>query len=132
MNLTLNRLFYTPDCTRGVLSCGDDIISLTLEDPFKSNKPNISCIPKGMYKCVRYSSTKYPDTWQVMDVPFRDYILFHVGNDSSDTRGCILPGTQFGKLHGKDAVLHSRDAFKHLMSYTNGMGFFYLKIIGDF
>ena len=75
----------------------------TIELPWLDNKKNISCIPAGIYKCTPYSSKKYKDVWQILDVPNREAILIHSGNFASeikligsyhkpDTEGCILVG----------------------------------------
>ena len=90
----------------------------TLENPWKNNKTNISCIPKKLYFCAPYSSKKYPDTYQVMDVKDRTYILIHVGNLEKDTKGCVLLGLSAGRINGEAAVLESRKAvayFKELI-----------------
>lgn len=52
----------------------------TLERPWKDNASNVSCIPSGIYTCRPYSSPKYPDVYEVTNVPKRDHILFHSGN----------------------------------------------------
>ena len=68
----------------------------TLELPYKDNQRNISCIPAGKYKVrlrlARESATRDYLHLLVKDVPNRDYILFHIGNKNSDTKGCILVG----------------------------------------
>jgi hypothetical protein len=70
----------------------------TCEDLWQNNRPNISCIPPGEYRCDPHgweanSLTKFKKVWRVIGVPGRSAILFgHVGNDHTDTEGCILPG----------------------------------------
>ncbi len=64
----------------------------TLENPWKNNERNISCIPVGEYKCELFSGVKHKNCFQVCDVKDREYILFHVGNYEKDTNGCILVG----------------------------------------
>ena len=73
----------------------------------KENKPLISCIPQGLYNVVPHNSKKFPNTWQIMNVPGRTGILFHAGNyactvegrelHKSDTQGCIMPGLSFDR-----------------------------------
>ena len=132
MYLTLKRHSYTFDRTLGSLWYGDTPVALTLEDAWKSNQPNISCIPKGIYKCTRHSGPRFHNTWQIESVPGREYILFHVGNDHEDTNGCVLQGERFGKLHGRDAVLDSAKAFSSFMNLTEGVDSFILKIEGEY
>lgn len=64
----------------------------TLELPWQQNKPEISCIPEGVYKVEPYSSEKYPNVYQICDVPGRSAILIHIGNYPTDTHGCVLVG----------------------------------------
>lgn len=64
----------------------------SLELPWRNNLPNISCIPEGEYKCKPYSSAKYNNVYEVTGVMNRSYILIHIGNFTTDTRGCILVG----------------------------------------
>jgi len=122
MKITLQRLYQGDDCTLGVLASEDELLCYTLENPWKDNTPNISCIPEGKYNCEPHNGVKYKDTWQITSVPGRSFILFHAGNTESDTRGCILPGTVIGSLGGERAVLGSRIAlnkFKKLVGTDN-------------
>ena len=74
------------------------------------NKRNVSCIPIGTYECAEYSSAKYKDVWEIKNVPNRSSILFHAGNSTHDTEGCVLVGTNFnGHMIGR-----SRDALDKL------------------
>lgn len=99
--LRLTRFALFDDRTLGRLVCGEEVF-WTVEKPWKDNKPFISCIPAGKYKIEKGDSPRFgPDTWQVMDVPGRTHILFHVGNTSADVVGCIAVGTNvFGMLEG--------------------------------
>lgn len=93
----LGRLYYQ----------GKEICK-TLENPWLNNVPEVSCIPEGVYKVEPYSSKKYGDVWQVLDVPKRSYILFHVGNLEANTKGCILVGEAYGFIYEQLAVTNSR------------------------
>ncbi len=64
----------------------------TLELPWRENKPNISCIPEGTYECIPYTSEKFPNVYQIKNVPNREAILLHIGNHPTDTHGCVLIG----------------------------------------
>lgn len=124
MNLTLARHTYRPDCTLGFMyDESGNFVCHTLEEPWKGNKRKISCIPEGEYNCNPYSSAKFENVWQIMNVPGRDKILIHSGNTTDDIEGCVLVGLTQGKLKGKDAVLQSRDAMLKLRMLNVGKSF---------
>lgn len=62
------------------------------DNPF-TNENESSCIPEGIYVCKKYSSPKYPDTWEITGVPNRDKILFHTANYVDQLLGCIATAT---------------------------------------
>lgn len=64
----------------------------TLELPWRDNHAEESCIPAGKYTCALINSPKFEQAWEVVNVPGRSEILFHVGNSTADTKGCILLG----------------------------------------
>ena len=99
--------------TSGVLvdSTGLVPFCVTLELPWRSNKPNVSCIPAQEYLCKKTDSPRFGETYEVTDVFQRTHILFHKGNLDDHTKGCILLGESYGLLIGEPAVLHSGNAF---------------------
>lgn len=83
--------------TRGVLLHENKMLCFTLEEPWKDNEPQVSCIPVGIYKVVRHGWEKdttvhFKNVWRLLDVPGRQAILIHAGNTTEDTKGCILVG----------------------------------------
>ena len=96
INLLLIRDTFSNNSTIGELFINGERICDTLENPFINNERNISCIPEGEYKVrlrlPRESATREYLHLLVQDVPNRDWILFHRGNTSKDTSGCILVG----------------------------------------
>ena len=117
--LKLTRFALYDNRTIGRLICGDEIF-WTVEKPWKNNKPFVSCIPAGKYTITKGNSPRFgPDTWQVMDVPGRTHILFHVGNFSNDVVGCIAVGTDLlGQLEGVGKSRAAMERFdKALESY---------------
>ena len=104
--------------TFGVLKLNKQVFCVTLEPRDELNARNISCIPAQQYWCERYSSSKYPDTYQVMNVPGRNLVLIHPGNIVRHTKGCILVAQHYGKLQGNRAVLNSGNTFRAFMSAT--------------
>jgi hypothetical protein len=103
---------------------------MTFEEEDQGNRPGVSRIPAGVYRCKRrrYNKGGY-DTWEVTGVPGRSLILFHVINTEEDTEGCIGVGLQVGVLDQivdedskrkvpKLGVLSSRPAHVILMRRT--------------
>ena len=125
MIVTLERFAYTPFGTLGRLTYGDRTL-FTVERPWLGNKAFESCIPEGVYTCRRYSSARYPDTFQVLDVPERTYILFHAGNTAKDVQGCIALGL---RLSGQNcAVSKSRLAVAQFIVDMAGVSEFCINI----
>ena len=103
----LERFAYLDSGTLGKVWVGD-WSCYTIERPWKNNAPNVSCIPEGEYKCEPFSGTKYKDVVQVLDVPDRTFILFHVANFPHDVQGCIGLGSRFNSDALEPAVYDSR------------------------
>lgn len=107
---------------RGVLLIDGVPSCCTLELPWKGNIRQVSCIPVGDYQVKKTIARKtnggllIPETFEVMDVPDRSGILFHVGNTPADTNGCILLGDSFGYIKGAPAVLGSKIAFASFLA----------------
>lgn len=105
---------------------------VTLEPADLENRSFVSSIPAQQYMCERYSSAKYPDTFQIMNVPDRDLCLLHPGNIIKHTEGCILLAQHFGKLNlggvEERAVLNSGRTFRTFMNLMHGIDSFHLTI----
>jgi hypothetical protein len=121
--MQLLRITHQVDATLGILV--DDFGTpkfATLENPWRNNQRNISCIPTGLYLCKRHDSPKFGETFKVFDLQGREpagrsQILFHVGNFADDTSGCILLGNHhFISINtGNSAINESRSAFNTFM-----------------
>ena len=113
--ITLRRMFSTPEGTFGQLEMGGVVLCMTCEEPWLDNKPNISCIPTGTYQVVKRISRKFGHHWHVQAVPKRKWILIHNGNTLKDTEGCILVGRNY-MIGGKKTigVTESRDTMDYL------------------
>jgi len=109
------------------------VFCVTLEPPDIENSRNISSIPAQQYECKRYSSPKYPDTFQVMNVPGRDKVLIHAGNLKKHTEGCILLAEKWGKLEvatqEERAILNSGKTFDKFIKMMYGVNKFNLTIV---
>jgi len=114
-NFKLVRISHTLNATFGVLLDENIPFCVTLERPWLGNKRNISCIPLGLYLCKKVASSKFGETFRISNVPGRSHILFHKGNISEDTHGCVILGEEFGSLGDEIAVLSSGRAFQEFM-----------------
>ena len=124
--ITIKRIVSNDKYTLGALSVDNDPICWTLEEPYKNNHPNISCIPVGTYKAVRNCSKKFGECFRVYDLAGREPanrigILIHSGNTTEDTSGCILLGLELGMLSGNKAVLKSKEAMAAFLAKSRGI-----------
>jgi hypothetical protein len=119
--------------TFGTIIINSRVFSVCLEPADLENRRNVSSIPAQQYLCRRYSSEKYPDTFQIMNVPDRSKVLIHSGNTIHHTEGCILLAQHVGKLNAGGAiargVLNSGKTFKAFMALMNGFDEFHLTVI---
>ena len=138
MELILKRVLFTDDGVTGVLVFGNREICRTLEEEWKFNEKNLSCIPAGTYLCKRVKTPKHGETFEVMEVPGRSAILFHSGKTEINTLGCILLGMEVGEINAQDddtgivekqlAILKSKEAFEKFMAVLDGKASFLLTI----
>ena len=103
----LERFAYFDTGTLGKVWVGD-WSCYTVERPWKNNQANVSCIPEGDYKCEPFTGTRFQDVVQILDVPDRTFILFHVANFPHDVEGCIGLGSRFNSGALEPAVYDSR------------------------
>ncbi len=129
MAMILKRVEHSDKCTRGVLIYDDEIIALTLENPWKDNTKNISCIPIGTYLCEWVDSPKFGHTFEITGVKGRTHILFHPGNVEAQTRGCVLLGSMFGDLYNEPAVLNSKVTMAVFMNMLKDTESFSLNVV---
>jgi hypothetical protein len=118
--------------TFGVMTIGGTATCVTLEPYSRDNASNVSCIPTGQYICKRYSSRKYPDTFEITGIQGRSYVLFHAGNVDENTAGCVLLGSEFGTLGGDRAILESGKAFNSFINNFKGQDQFRLTIVEEY
>jgi hypothetical protein len=108
--------------TIGAMRLDGKFFCATLEPPWRDNKPFLSCIPCGCYKAVRVHSPRFGVTWEITDVEGRSLILFHPGNWTEDTAGCVLLGQYPNKLKShRRAVLNSGATFQRFMDLTSAV-----------
>jgi len=124
LQATLERFCYSPDATFGNLITPKGMHYATVERSWQDNKPSISCIPIGEYKCAprRYNRGGY-DAIELLNVIERTHILMHIGNFANNSNGCILINTMFGSINNEWCGLSSTNAFNSLMSELGGLNF---------
>ena len=126
--MTLKRIAHAAAGTFGVLIDGDIPFAVTVERPWLNNEKGKSCIPDGVYNCMRVMSPKFGDTFEITNVTGRTHILFHKGNLSDDSHGCIIVGEQFEAVNGKPGILASAKGFGEFMERLKGMKQFVLTV----
>ena len=127
--MLLTRFCYSDQGTFGRLTLPDGQWLATVERPWLNNAAGLSCIPVGEYDCEprRFNRGGY-DAVEVIEVPHRSHILFHIGNKPSDSLGCILINSSHGCLGGQWAGLSSKPAFQVFMDAVDRQPF-KLKIV---
>lgn len=106
--------------------------ALTLEPPWRNNEPYESCIPTGVYECKAVNSPRFGSCYEIEGVPNRDHVLFHKGNFTKDTSGCVLVGERFEVVGDcESAVASSGDGFNEFMRRMGGNKF-YLAVSNGF
>ena len=122
INLLIIRDTFSEKSTLGKLFINGESFCDTLELPYINNERSISCIPAGRYKVrlrtARESATRDYLNLLVQDVPDRDWILFHRGNTTKDTRGCVL----VGQSREQDRVNNSRLAMDLIVKEILNLG----------
>ncbi|MEH2700216.1 hypothetical protein GFL93_09430 [Rhizobium leguminosarum bv. viciae] len=130
--LHLSRVISANGASLGVLS-GLSRTLYTLEEAWRENKPKVSCVPAGAYRCIPHgwefgTTVSKPRTWELVDVPGRSAVLIHVGNTTKDTEGCILAGMGLMVTQLLSSVSDSRIAIE-LMRREVGPKEFMLTIV---
>lgn len=110
------RLEESEQGTFGVLKINKKVFCCTLEPRDEENQQNISSIPAQQYLCRLVESPTFGGTFEVTKVPSRSNILFHAGNVTENTEGCVLLGEYFGKLSGDRAILNSGKTFRRFLN----------------
>ena len=119
---------YKENCTIGELYIDDQYFCKTLELPNKGNKPNVSCVPAGIYPCEKYFSSKLGACIAVLEVDGRKYIRIHVGNFTYQIEGCILVGEKLLDFDGDGVtdVTNSKATMKRLFELLPDKFYLYI------
>ena len=119
-DLILSRFAYSEMGTFGKMRMPDGVRLYTVERPWLGNAPSISCIPCGDFKCVprRFFRGGY-DAVEIMGVPGRSHILFHVANKFTEVEGCVGVNSTLSCSEGVWCGGGSRAAFEKFMEFYN-------------
>jgi hypothetical protein len=128
MTLEIVRVGQSPRGTFGILRYGHVPFAVTLEPPWQNNATDISCIPAGRYRCRRVRSTRFGETFEIMEVPNRSYVLFHRGNQVHDTKGCVCVAEEFGGTFSDPMIVSSERGYREFMQLTRGLSEFWVVI----
>jgi hypothetical protein len=94
----IQRYWSDESQTLGTLTLLDNSLNpifaaISLERGWQDNKPNVSSVPTGEYKCVyEYSPAFERNLWELKDVPNRSECKFHTSNYWNQLNGCIALG----------------------------------------
>jgi hypothetical protein len=139
MHIEILRDRIEPEGVFGKMFVDGELFCATCEQPWRDNKPYISCIPAGEYNLVPWDSPKYGpvvafinhdlnvwlDDKEAPDPgPARDKCLIHNANDPDQLQGCVAVGVSvvhFDHPHHEDSnapqgwgVNHSRRTLERL------------------
>lgn len=131
LKATLQRISSSCSHTTGKLSF-NGFQCHTLELPWRNNRRNTSCIPCGTYICRRIKSPKFGETFEICNVPGRSGILFHKGNTTKDSRGCVLLGLYMDGAATQNGYLAASGLeFSVFMDKLQGVNEFQLSITDE-
>jgi len=117
MKVLIQRISQDDTQTLGelkILGCGEVQRFTCLELPWKDNRRNVSCVPEGRYRAIRYKHPERGSSIVVLNVPGRTDIMVHVANFHRQLQGCIAPGIGFRDIDrdGHVDVTESRIAME--------------------
>lgn len=125
--VVLMRYESSDEGTFGVMVGPDGLQTYSLELPWRNNRFNLSCIPRGRYEVAWTLSPRFKRyTFHLLNTAPRSGIRIHPANVAGDTTkgyrnqlaGCIAPGSRIGQLSGQKAVLESGKA---LLEYEDAL-----------
>jgi hypothetical protein len=89
-------------------------LCFTVERPWLNNKPLVSCIPVGRYRCIPHNSKDHPNTWEITNVQNRTNVLIHNANFAHQLLGCVGVGKKIDLINGIKGVTQSVDTLNYL------------------
>lgn len=135
MNLFLKRKEYRADGIFSELSDENgNVVAHTLEHAYTTQDGRWAPkIPMGSWTCQRgghrlHGMTADFTTFEIMNVPGHDNLLFHWGNYNKDSEGCVLVGKAEASVGGVHMVTESRTTFAAFMALQDGLDQFQLTV----
>jgi len=118
--INIKRVISDNEATQGILYM-PGYACYTLERPWLSNKPFISCIPAGEYWAEKYQSSrlnKQLKGWaiNIKNVPDRLKIAVHIANKVGELEGCIAVGQFKNGTDNMPGVFESTDAMREILA----------------
>lgn len=121
--ITVIRDTYSDMGTFGKLYIDGKFFCYTVEQLWKDNLPEVSCIPEGTYQLkLRFSPIvqkssdgEFSEGYEITNVPGRKYVMVHAANTFDQLKACLACGDSLGFVNNKWAVLNSKTTFKKLM-----------------
>lgn len=117
-NLTVVRS-YTEKATVGFIVVNGEKLQ-TLEQPWRMNETNISCIPEGTYLVNRDHSGRW-QYYAIQNVPNRTFIEIHPANHVEQLQGCLALGMT--RASNGFSVNNSEKAINKLVDYVGESDF---------
>jgi hypothetical protein len=119
---TLQSILLEDRTLGSIISPDGEVLSKTLELPWKDNQRSISCICEGIFPVTKEKPIPMDDPntdedesggriyrpywhFRMHDVPNRSGILWHRGVLPKHSKGCILVGSRFGGYFTKTPTL---------------------------
>lgn len=102
----------------------DLFLSKSLERADDNNKPRVSCVPSGVYRCVlEYSPRFKKDLWEIKGVENRSECKFHSANYWHQLNGCIALGENLTDIDGDGFrdVTNSKNTMKKFHKVLEGL-----------
>ncbi len=125
MNILLERYAYLKEGTFGRLTINNKTY-YTVECPWDNNKRFVSCLPEAIYELVPHSSTKYYNTFALINQEIgvthyeehgcsRYSCLIHAANWPRQVQGCIGTGISAVTINNRMQTLRSREALYEII-----------------
>lgn len=118
------RFGTSPLGTIGSFFLNGSHVCYSLERPWLDNLPFNSCFPAGVYNLGVPYSYKGGIRIDISGIPERDHCQIHTANFITELEGCISPGTTFGVINNKFAILSPVTAMHTLANFiqANSIG----------